>query len=111
MNAYITNNYTSAYSGHRPVANITWIEHPSSLVLLCDAEVADYDGTGREHSVFHSITLITSPNSRNTSAWRHSKGQNILFVDGHVEYFERARKPLVQVTREIPTLFQTVSSI
>jgi len=92
MNSFIADSYTTAYSGHRPDANITWIEHPTALFVLCDGEVPAYDGTGREHAIFMPSTLTISPSTTggiNSSAWRHSKGQNILFVDGHVEYFKR----------------------
>ena len=91
MNLYITNYYTTAYTGHRPNANISWIEHPSQLLLLCDGEVGDYDGTGRETIVFLSYTLRISPFdvTINNAAWRHGKGKNILFVDGHVGWHKR----------------------
>jgi len=91
MNAYITNMYTTSYSGHKSVANITWIEHPSNLLLLCDCETRIYDGTGREHAIFQTYTLKVTPVDVNIDslAWRHSTKNNILFIDGHVQLFRR----------------------
>lgn len=94
MNNYISYYYTAAYSGHRPNASITWIEHPTQLMLICDGEIGgSYDGTGRETAVFMPYTLATSPldTSINNLAWRHGQGQgqNILFVDGHVKRYKK----------------------
>lgn len=91
MNVYITSNYNSAYAGHRPNANLTWIEHPVQLLVISDGELYDYDGTGRETLMFQSYTLRVSPTDVNINSmtWRHRNGTNILFADGHVQWYKR----------------------
>ncbi len=98
MNGYIVKN-SAAIAGHRAIANVEWVEHPSKLLVVADGEEVNHDGAGYEWTTYNIGGLMIRPDANiNAETWRHSVGTNILFADGHMEWKPMAGGTLISST-------------
>ena len=88
--SYCSNGYLTGY-GHAPDKKQSQVSHPSKVVFLweCDCRWGAAGGNNDNTQFYGHCddTLRTPGNGNGGMRILHSGGSNILFVDGHVQWY------------------------